>query len=173
MIIKGSSQFVADPVMVYLSLGANLGSRKENLDRALNLLSHRLTVGKVSQVYETDPVDNVNQPKFLNLACQIFTRLAPVELLTLVKGVELKLGRVSTGANASRPIDIDIIFYGDQVVETPELIIPHPRMAQRAFVLIPLAEIAPDMVHQVSKKTVKELLAGIKETQGVFEWKVD
>ena len=94
-----------------------------------------------------------------------------MELLILAKGIELKLGRVSGKANTPRPIDIDILFYGDQIVETPELVIPHPRLVQRAFVLIPLAEIAPDLVHPVSRKTVKKLLAGLKEKQGVFEWK--
>ena len=171
MTIKGPGQLASEPVTVYLSLGSNMGHRQENLNRALDLLAHRFSLKKVSQVYETDPIDNVSQPKFLNLVCQVSTRLAPVELLILAKGIELKLGRVSGKANTPRPIDIDILFYGDQIVETPELVIPHPRLVQRAFVLIPLAEIAPDLVHPVTRKTVKELLAGLKEKQGVFEWK--
>jgi 7,8-dihydro-6-hydroxymethylpterin-pyrophosphokinase len=93
-----------------------------------------------------------------------------MELLALVKGIESILGRVSGGVNAPRPIDIDILFYGDQVVETPKLVIPHPRLAERAFVLIPLAEIAPDLVHPVSGLTVKQLLEGLREKQGVFKW---
>jgi len=159
-----------EPVLVYLGLGSNLGNRQDNLDRALDFLSQRLRVGKISSVYDTEPLDNINQPRFLNLVCQAYTKLAPTELLTLAKGIESKLGRIFSKSNAPRPIDIDILFYGEQVIETPELVIPHPRLAERAFVLIPLAEIAPDLVHPVSGKTIKELSKGATETQGVFKW---
>ena len=161
------------PVTVYLGLGSNMGNRRDNLDRALDLLSQRLQVEKVSSVYDTEPVGNVNQPRFLNLVCQGYTRLAPMELLTLAKGIELKLGRVAGKSNAPRPIDIDILFYGDLVMETPELVIPHPRLSERAFVLIPLAEIAPDLVHPVSSQTVKELMKAVTEVQGVFKLEND
>ena len=159
-----------EPVMVYLGLGSNMGKRQDNLDKALDLLSQRLRVEQVSSIYDTEPVGNTNQPRFLNLVCQVHTRLAPMELLTMAKGIELKLGRAPAISNAPRPIDIDILFYGDQVVKTKELVIPHPRLAERAFVLIPLAEIAPDLVHPVSGKTVRELLQGVTETQGVLRW---
>ena len=157
-------------VTVYLSLGSNLGNRQDNLDRALHFLSQRLRVELTSSVYDTEPVGNAAQPRFLNLACQAYTRLAPMELLTLAKGIELKLGRTPGKSNAARPIDIDILFYGDQVIQTPELVIPHPRLEERAFVLIPLAEIVPDLVHPVSGKTIKELLKGVTGVQGVFKW---
>ena len=158
-------------VTVYLGLGSNLGNRQDNLDKALDLLLQRLRVDKISSVYETEPVGNVNQPRFLNLVCQAYTRLAPMELLSLAKGIESKLGRTFSKSNAPRPIDIDILFYGEQVMETPELIIPHPRLSERAFVLIPLAEIVPELVHPVSGKTIKELKREVSGVQGVFEWK--
>jgi len=157
-------------VTVYLGLGSNMGNRQDNLGRALDFLSQRLRVEQVSSVYDTEPIGDIEQPRFLNLVCQVYTSLAPVALLTLAKGIESKLGRVSSKPNAPRPIDIDILFYGDQVIETSELVIPHPRLAERAFVLIPLAEITPDLVHPVSGKTVKQLLKSITEVQGVFKW---
>ncbi len=159
-----------ETVTAYLGLGSNMGNRQGNLDKALDLLSQRLRVGQVSSIYDTEPVGNINQPRFLNLVCQVYTTLVPVGLLALAKGIELKLGRASGKSNTPRPIDIDILFYGDQVIKTPELVIPHPRLAERAFVLIPLAEIAPDLVHPVSGKTIRGLLQGVTETQGVLRW---
>ena len=154
---------------VYLSLGSNLGDRQQNLDRALELLSDRLRVEKFSSIYETDPLGDDDQPRFLNMSCQARTRLAPKELLALAKGIESKMGRIGK-SGAPRFIDIDILLYGQQVIDTPELVIPHLKMTERAFVLVPLAEIASDMVHPTSGKTVKELLKNITEKQGVFKW---
>ena len=159
-----------DMVTVYLGLGSNLGNRQANLDKAFDFLSQRIRVEEVSSVYDTEPIGNIEQPRFLNMVCQVHTNLAPTELLALAKGIEKKLGRVATKSNAPRPIDIDILFYGDQVVETPELVIPHPRIMERAFVLVPLAEIAPDLVHPVNGKTGKELKENLTEVQGVLKW---
>ena len=161
------------PVVAYLGLGSNLGNRHQNLKRALAFLGQRLKVAAVSSIYDTEPLGDVNQPRFLNLVCQVYTRLAPEALLALAKGIESKLGRLPGGSNAPRPIDIDILFYGDRVVNTPKLVIPHPGLAERAFVLVPLAEIAPELVHPVSGKTVKELLESVTEKQGVFKWEAE
>ncbi len=162
-----------EAVEVYLGLGSNMGDRQGNLSRALDLLSRKLQIGEVSSVYDTEPIGNVSQPRFLNMVCQVYTRIAPEALLALAKGIETKLGRASGKPNAPRPIDIDILLYGDHVIETPELVIPHPRLAERAFVLVPLAEIAPALKHPVSGETIKELLQGVTEKQGVFKWEND
>lgn len=154
--------------IVYLGLGSNMGDRQKNLDTTLELLAQRMKLGKISSIYDTEPVGVPPQPRFLNLVCQAFTRLEPKALLTLAKGIEVRLGR-SGNSSSPRPIDIDILLYGNTVINTSELVIPHPRMAERAFVLIPLAEIAPDLVHPVLKKTVKELLKNITEKQGVLK----
>ncbi len=156
---------------VYLGLGSNLEDRKRNLGMAVELLKQRLRIGAVSSVYDTDPIGDITQPRFLNMACQAFTSLPPDILLALVKGIEFKLGRPAS-IGGPRPIDIDILLYGNLVMDTPNLVIPHPRMAERAFILIPLAEIAPGVVHPVKQRTVKELLEGLKEKQGVFQWEL-
>lgn len=159
---------MTEAITVYLGLGSNMGDRQGNLDRALDLLSQRLRMGKISSIYDTEALGDTDQPRFLNLVCQAHTRLEPAGLLALVKGLEKKLGRVGK-SGTPRPIDIDILLYGEQVTQTPELVIPHPKMTERAFVLVPLAEIAPDLVHPVNGKTMKELSGAIREKQGVLK----
>ncbi|MCD6567848.1 MAG: 2-amino-4-hydroxy-6-hydroxymethyldihydropteridine diphosphokinase [Dehalococcoidia bacterium] len=155
---------------VYLSLGSNLGDRRENLSRALTMLSREVELERVSSIYETEPVGYREQPLFLNMSCHIATDLGPDELLRLAKKVEEEMGRVLDFPNSPRLIDIDILFYGDRVVETADLIIPHPRLHERAFVLMPLFELAPQLLHPILEKTVAELAAGVEGRTGVQKW---
>jgi len=159
---------VTEPAKVYLGIGSNLGNREANLDRAIEMLSERMKVGKVSSIYDTEPLDNPDQPRFLNMVCQVSTYLNPEGLLVLAKGIESKMGRVGK-TGQPRIIDIDILLYGNITMNTPDLVIPHPRMTRRAFVLVPLAEIAPDLVLPGDGRTIKELREAMKEVQGVFK----
>jgi 2-amino-4-hydroxy-6-hydroxymethyldihydropteridine diphosphokinase len=158
-----------EPVTVYLCLGSNIGSREDNLQKAMGYISHRLRLGKVSSIYDTAPVD-IPQSRFLNMVCEVSTTLPPTALLSLLQGFESMLGRLPGISGMPRPIDIDILFYGDLVLNSPELIIPHPRLAEREFVLVPLAEIAPDLVHPVLKKTIKKLLTSVAGKQDVVKF---
>ena len=128
------------------------------MTRALQRLGQRVTIEQVSSIYETEPMGYREQPWFLNAVCQVSTELDPFSLLRLAKQIEVELGRVPSFANAPRIIDIDILFYGDEVVAAESLTIPHPRLAERLFVLVPLAEIAPELVHPIARKTIKQLL---------------
>jgi len=155
----------------YLCLGSNLGEREANLRQALTLLSPKVTLDDVSSIYETEPVGYKEQPLFLNLVCRISTNLSPEELLHFAKDIETKMGRVpSKQTNSPRPIDIDILFYNDKIMETQDLTIPHPRLKDRAFVLIPLAEIAPNLIHPKLDKSITQLANVVKGQKGVRKW---
>jgi len=160
---------MTEPNVVYLGLGSNLGNRESNLDMALKLLGERMRLGKHSSLYDTEPIGNASQPRFLNLVVQAYTRLTPQNLLKLAKGIELRMGRHSK-TGEPRPIDIDILLFGSLVVDEPDLVIPHPRMAERLFVMTPLAEIAPDVVHPLTGEKIKKMREAVKEKQGVFKW---
>ena len=161
------------PVNIYLGLGSNLGSREDNIKKAIDEISHRLRMIKVSSIYDTAPIGDENQPRYLNMVCEVATTLAPPSLMALLQGFELKLGRLPAKKNAPRPIDIDILIYGTTVLNTPELTIPHPRMAEREFVLAPLAEIAPDIEHPVLRKTFKQLYTAVAGQQSVHVFEVN
>ncbi len=154
---------------VYLSLGSNLGDRRANLKKALRLLGECLEIARVSSVYDTEPVGVGEQPRFLNLVCRVNTDIGPMQLLSLIKGIESSMGRDLSLRNSPRIIDIDIIFYGDTIIESPELIIPHSRMRERAFVLVPFAEIAPEVVHPLSGERIDELASRVEGRDGVVK----
>jgi 2-amino-4-hydroxy-6-hydroxymethyldihydropteridine diphosphokinase len=162
---------VSELAIAYLGLGSNLGEREENLRQALTLLSLKVNLEEVSSVYETEPVGYKEQPLFLNLVCRITTNLPPDELLHFAKDIETSMGRASSGqVNSPRPIDIDILFYDNKIMETQDLTIPHPRLHDRAFVLIPLNEIAPDLVHPKLGKSIAQLADAVKGQKGVRKW---
>ena len=154
------------PTRVFLGLGSNMGDRELNLRMALQALSQKTELVKVSSLYDTAPVGNTLQERFLNMACAAATALPPIALLAFVKQIEQKLGRRPRPVNSPRPIDIDILFYGDLIINTPGLVIPHPRLTERAFVLAPLDEIAPRFIHPVTKQTVSLLYKTLKIDPG-------
>lgn len=157
-------------VIAYLGLGSNLGHREENIARALELLGRRVGIERISSIYETEPVGYREQPWFLNAVCRVSTMLEPFDLLRLVKEVEGELGRIPSFTNGPRIIDIDILLYGDEVLQANDLTIPHPRLAERPFVLVPLAEIAPELVHPVVKRTIEQLLQEVQSSHQVRRW---
>lgn len=157
---------------VYLSLGSNLGDRRAHLEAALGKLAEReIAVARVSSFYKTEPVDFRPQPWFANCVAEAETELMPLRLLKTLKWVERALGRRRGTAKGPRPIDIDILFYENLVVRSSTLTIPHARLADRRFVLIPLRELAPNLRHPVTQRTVLDMLNETTDTSHVVKLK--
>ena len=152
----------------FLGLGSNVGNREANLWDAVKHLEQtgEIRILRRSSLYETQPQELLHQPWFLNAVVEVETGMFPIQLLARVREIERDMGRRRVAPKGPRNIDIDILFYGRSVIDTTELQVPHPRLAQRRFVLEPLAEIAPDFRHPVTGKTASEML-GALEPQGV------
>ena len=159
---------------IYLSLGSSIGNRARNVARAIEELAARdIRVVKQSALYETEPVEMREPEWFLNCVVEVQTELPPQELMHALLGIERGMGRergASTARKLPRIIDLDILLYGAEIIRDSGLEIPHPRMAERRFVLVPFAEIAPGVVHPVLKKTVAELLAETNDRSEVRPW---
>jgi 2-amino-4-hydroxy-6-hydroxymethyldihydropteridine diphosphokinase len=154
-------------LIAYLSLGSNLGDRKHNLSEAIRRLHSLGRVVSVSSFYETEPMEFTDQPSFLNCAAALESAMQPGQLMAKLLHIEKEMGRQRIQKRGPRSIDIDMLLFDSAVVNTPELTLPHPAMAQRRFVLEPLAEIAPDLRHPTLEKTVRLLLAELPEGQKV------
>lgn len=152
---------------IFLGLGSNLGDRRANLRGAVALLQERFTQQQVSSLYETEPVGYLEQPTFLNAVWQGQAEADAETVYAWVKEIESKLGRTPTFPNGPRNIDIDLLLYNDLILTTPQLMVPHPRMGERAFVLEPLCEVAPNVVHPVLQHRVGELLKRVAGREGV------
>ena len=146
---------------IYLGLGTNLGDRAANLQAAVIGLAKELVITAVSPLYQTAPWGVTDQPDFINMCLAAETALSPIELLTFIKDLEVEIGRLPSKRWGPRLIDIDLLFYANQILETENLKIPHPELAERAFVLCPLADIAPNFVHPVLRQTIAALAAKV------------
>lgn len=145
---------------IYLSLGTNLGNKKENLTHAVQLLSEKINILKTSSFYETEPVGYKDQPWFMNIVVEGITHLSPEDLLVFTQSIEQAMKRVKTIVNGPRIIDVDILLYEDVKINTETLIIPHPRITERAFVMYPLFEISPELL--IEGKSLKNIMENFK-----------
>jgi 2-amino-4-hydroxy-6-hydroxymethyldihydropteridine diphosphokinase len=151
----------------YIALGSNLGDRMGTLRAAVQRLETLGCITGVSSLYETEPVGYLEQPAFLNAVVALETALAPVDLLRALLGIERDLGRTRSFPDAPRTLDLDLLLVDDVTLETTELTLPHPRLHERTFVLVPLAELTPELVHPVSGQTMRQLLSAMPDGGGV------
>ena len=159
---------------VYLSLGSNLGDRVAHLHHALSeLAAAGIQTVQVSSFYKTEPVDYLHQPWFINCAAEVRTSMMPLQLLRALQAMERKLGRKRTIPKGPRTIDLDILFYENAVVRSPALTIPHERLEERRFVLVPLRELAPTLRHPVTQRTVLEMLENTEDQSRVIRLKAE
>ena len=156
--------------MAYIGLGSNMGDREANLGRAIDLISQSASVLLTSSLYQTEPEGYKDQLDFLNSVACIDTGCDAGELLRMLSSIESGMGRVRTFAGAPRMIDLDLLFYNGAIISQPGLEVPHPRVHLRAFVVVPMADIAPDFIHPVLHKSMKELLAGLAPGYRVEKW---
>jgi 2-amino-4-hydroxy-6-hydroxymethyldihydropteridine diphosphokinase len=155
-------------ITVYIALGTNIGEREDNLLQALQLLPESgVHIRRVSSIYETEPVDYLDQEWFLNMVLEAQTELDALDLLNALRVIEARMGSRKAFAKGPRKIDLDILLYGNETIDTPELQVPHPRMLERKFVLIPLAEIAPALRHPGWKSGVAHLLSASTDHSAV------
>lgn len=155
--------------IVYIGIGSNLGDREKNINGALNLLKENCKIIKGSSLYETEPVGIKGQDLFLNGVVEIETELSPKELLLFLQSIEKKLKRVRVIKNGPRTIDLDILFYGSKVINEPDLTVPHPRLHERLFVLMPLEEIAPGFIHPALKKSISCLVKDLRKNMPKYK----
>ena len=148
-----------------------MGDKEDNMRKALKLIEEVDEIRKVSPLYQTEPMGFKDQSFFLNCVIEVQTNSNPEQLLLFLKSIEQKLGRINTVKNGPRTIDIDILFFDDFCIENDELIIPHPRLHERLFVLIPLMDVNPDVIHPLLKKTVRELYDAVQHEEMVTLYK--
>ena len=162
--MTGETLLPGEKISVLLGLGSHLGDRRGVIDRAVHLLGEidGVELKSLSSLIETEPVGGPPQGNYLNGAAELETVLEPLALLRCLQGVEAELGRVRKVLNGPRNIDLDILLYGDSVIEAGDLLVPHPRMCERTFVLGPLSEIAPERVHPVKGKSIEELFEELR-----------
>lgn len=151
--------------IVYLAFGSNLGNRLANVKAMASSLTPQMALKKKSSVYETPPWGFTDQPSFLNQVVKVETYLQPAALLAHLKRLEAVLGRVANFQNGPRLADIDILFFDDLIIDTVSIAIPHPRLHKRAFVLVPLAELAPDLIHPVLRRSIRDLLEDVDRSE--------
>jgi len=156
--------------LAYIGLGSNLGNREANLNSAIDMLSQKACMVALSSLFLTEPEMYKDQPDFLNSVACVDTNFTALELLKTLNGIEAQMGRERTYAGAPRIIDLDLLFFGKDIISQPGLDVPHPRLHLRAFVLAPMAEIAPDFIHPALHKSVRELLIDLKPGYRIEKW---